>query len=64
MNIVELYEKTPVERHQEIIVSGDRLFFDGEEYIILGDEELKLVHSHKELEQKVDQIREKLGVSK
>jgi hypothetical protein len=28
MNMVGLYEQTPVERHQEIVVSGDRLFFD------------------------------------
>lgn len=64
MNIVELYEQIPLERHQEIIVSGDRLFFDSEEYIIEGDGELKLVHSDKELLNKVDQIRTKLGVSK
>lgn len=64
MNIVELYTQVPVERHQGIIVSGDRLFFDGEEYIIEGDGELKLVHSHKGLEQRLDQIRTKLGVSK
>ena len=49
MNLVGLYKQTPVERHPEIIVSGDRLFFDNEEYIIGGDGELKLVHSDKEL---------------
>jgi len=64
MNLVELYEQLPVEKHQEIVVSGDRLFFEGEEYLILADGELKLVHSDKELLQRVDQIRTKLGISK
>ena len=32
MNLVELYKQTPVKRHSEIIVSSDRLFFDGEEH--------------------------------
>lgn len=62
MNIVELYKQTPVERHQEIVVSGDRLFFDSEEYIINGDGELRLSRSQKDLLQKVDEIRAKLGV--
>ena len=64
MNTVELYEQIPVERHQEIIVSEGRLFFDNEEYIIRGDGELKLVRSDKQLLQKVEQIGTKLGVSK
>ena len=62
MNIVELYKQTPVERHQEIVVSSDRLFFVGEEYIINGDGELRLVRSQKDLLQKIDEIRTKLGV--
>lgn len=64
MNIVELYKQTPVERHKDIVVLGDRLFFDGEEYIIQGEGELKLVHSHKGLEQKIDQIGIKLSIEK
>ena len=32
MNLVELYKQTPEDRHSEIIVSSDRLFFDGEEH--------------------------------
>lgn len=36
MNINELYAKTPVEKHHEIVVSGDRLYFDGEEYVIVS----------------------------
>ena len=63
MNIVELYAQTPVEQHEEIVVSGNRLFFDGEEYIVGEEGELKLVRSEKELSQKVEQIRIKLGIS-
>lgn len=62
MNIVELYKQTPVERHQEIVVSGDRLFFDSEEYVIDGNGELRLARSQKDLLQKIDEIRIKLGV--
>ena len=48
MNLVQLYAQTPVERHHEIIVSGNRLFFDNEEHIIEGEEsELRLVRSDK-----------------
>ncbi len=56
MNIRELYEQVPVERHREIVVSGSRLFYDGEEYLIGADGELALVHSHKALEQKLQQV--------
>ena len=63
MNIMELYAKTPVERHHEIVVSGDRLFLDGEEYVIGGEEELRLVRSNKGLEQHLAQIESKLGIS-
>ena len=50
MNIVELYRQVPVESHPEITISGDRLFFDGEEYVIDEDGKLSLIHSHKGLE--------------
>ena len=62
MNIVELYQKTPVEKLSEILAFGDRLYFDCEEYVILADGELKLVHSHKGIEQGLAQIRTKLGI--
>ena len=62
MNIVELYQQTPVARHSEIIVSSNRLFFNGEEYILQPDGELKLVRSEKELKQKLIAIETKLGV--
>ena len=64
MNLVELYKQTPVARHSEIIVSSDRLFFDGEEYILQGDEELRLVRSEKELKQRLTMIEAKLSTIK
>ena len=64
MNLIELYKQTPVARHSEIIVSSDRLFFDGEEYILQGDEELKFIRSEKELKQKLIAIEAKLGTIK
>ncbi len=60
MNLVELYEQTPIERHGEIVVSGDRLFFDGEEYVVGAKEELRLVRSSKQLEEGLAQIEAKL----
>ena len=62
MKIEELYEKTPAARHQEIVISGDRLFFEGEEYILKGPE-LVLVRSQKGIEEKLAQIETRLGVS-
>ena len=62
MNLVELYKQTPVARHSEIIVSSDRLFFDGEEYILQGDGELKFIRSEKELKQKLTAIEAKLPI--
>ena len=62
MNIVELYKQTPVARHSEIIVSSDRLFFDGEEYVLQGDGELKFIRSEKELKQKLTAIEAKLPI--
>ena len=61
MNIVQLYAKTPVERHSEIVISGDKLFFENEEYVIQGDEELKLIHSHKGLEEELASIKATLN---
>ena len=61
MNLVELYKQTPVERHSEIVVSSDRLYFDGEEYAIAADEELKLIHSHKKLEADIASVKATLN---
>ena len=60
MTIVELYTKTPVARHPEIIVSGKRVFFEDEEYVLQPNENLILVHSDKELKQKLTAIEAKL----
>ena len=62
MNLVQFYEQTPVARHSEIIVSGERVFFDDEEYILQPDGELKLVRSEKELKQKLAAIEAKLAI--
>ena len=62
MNLVELYARTSVARHSEIIVSGERVFFDGEEYIITGiDGELRLVRSEKELKQRLARIEDSVA---
>ena len=61
MNLVELYEQTPVGRHKDIKVAGDKVLvkdIDGnvDEYLITPTEdreELWLVHSDKELIKKV-----------
>ena len=56
MNLVQFYQQTPVKRHSEIVVSGDKLFFEDEEYVIQGDGELRLVRSEKELKQRLARI--------
>lgn len=68
MNLRELYDKVPVEQHKNIKVIGDRVFVkdaDGSmsEYVDNG-EELWLVRSDKELEQRLAQIEAKLSISK
>jgi hypothetical protein len=53
---MELYQQIPASRHHEIVVSGDRLFFDGDEYVIQGDDRLEPVRSIKSLEQQMAEI--------
>jgi hypothetical protein len=55
-NLKELYDQTPVARHPEIVVSRERVFFNDEEYVIVGGGELRLVRSQKRLEERIDQI--------
>jgi len=62
VNLAEFYDTTPVERHHEIVISGDRLFFAKEEFVICPDGELRLVHSHKDIEGRLARIEEKLGI--
>jgi hypothetical protein len=57
VNLVELYAKTPVEEHREIVISGDRVFFNVEEYIIDSDSNLRLIRSQKGLEQKLAELK-------
>lgn len=66
MNLAELYEQTPVERHQDIKVVGDRVFIkdiDGDvvEYLLDGQGELWLVRSDKKLKGDVAAIKNKVG---
>jgi len=66
MNLVELYEQTPVEQHKDIKVVGDRVFVrdaDGgvTEYFVVGDGELWLVRSDKKLKADIKAIKDKVG---
>jgi len=51
-HIIELNAKKPVDRQQEIVFSGDRLSCEGEEYVIEGDGELRLICYSKSLNQR------------
>lgn len=67
MNLVELYQKTPVKRHKDIRVMGDRVLVKDtqgnvEEYLISGDGELWLVRSDREQRQSLKAIKSKLGI--
>lgn len=57
MKVSDLYAQAPRQRHSEIVISGDRLYFDGEEYAISGEGELSLIRSPKNLEQKIDELK-------
>lgn len=52
MNLVELYEQTPMERHKDIIVHRDRVYMrtpEGtDEYLLQSDGQLQLISSSKE----------------
>ena len=66
MNLAELYAQTPVEKHQDIKVAGDKVFVkgvggDAEEYLVDSQGELWLVRSDKELREDVAAIRNKLS---
>lgn len=63
MTLSELYQQPPVSQHPEIVVSGNRVFFDGAEYLLLPGGEMKLLRSQKALEQKLDEILARLSGS-
>lgn len=65
MNIVELYEQTPVDRHGGIVVTADRVFVDTptgkEEYVLKPSGELTLVRSESQVLEVLERIRTRLG---
>ena len=66
MNLIQLYEQLPVERHKDIKVAGDRVLVrdaDGNvaEYLI-SDDELWLVRCDKEQKEDIKAIKAKLGI--
>jgi len=66
MNLVELYQETPVEKHKDTRVIGNRVFVrdeDGDitEYLELEDGELWFINSDKKLKADVGAIKKKLG---
>ncbi len=68
MNLIELYEKIPVDRHKDIKVIADRVFVkdvegNTDEYLISGDGELWPVRSDREQKQDLKAIKSKLGIS-
>lgn len=67
MNLAELYQKTPVERHSDIKVMEGRVLVktaDGciDEYTIDADGELWLIRSNREERQDILAIKAKLGI--
>jgi hypothetical protein len=62
MKLKELYEQTPTAQHAQIVVAGDRVHYDGEEYTLRGDGELVLAHSHRAILERLDQIAAALGI--
>ena len=67
MNLNELYRLTPLERHGDIKVVGDRVFIKDaggtvDEYLIIRDDELWLIHSDREQKETLNAIKSKLGV--
>ena len=66
MNLAELYEKTPIARHKDIKVSGDKVFVKDtngsvDEYLVVDNGELWLVRSDREVKRDVKAIRDRLG---
>ena len=69
MNLMELYQQIPTERHKDIKVTGDGVFVKGtdgsvDEYLICGEEqELWLIRSDREQRQDIKAIKSKLGMT-
>lgn len=68
MNLIELYDQTPVDRHKDIKVIGDKVLVKDtegnvDEYLISGEEEeLWLVRSDREQKRDIKAIKNKLGI--
>ena len=67
MNLAELYQKTPAERHSDIKVTHDRVLVKTEgsgvdEYILDADGELWLMRSGQDERQDILAIKAKLGI--
>ena len=67
MNLVELYLKTPVEKHSQIIVRGDEVYLvddegDANPAYLIKDDQLLPVYSARKLKQDITAIKKKLGV--
>ena len=68
MNLVELYEQMPVDRHGDIKVVGDKVLVrdangNVDEYLLIQDDELWLVRSDREQKQDLKAIKSKLGIT-
>jgi hypothetical protein len=64
MTISELYSQIPPDKHHEVVVSGDRLYYDGDEYIIHSEDEITLIRTQKTLEQKLEEIKSSINTAK
>ena len=67
MNLAELYAQTPVARHKDVKIVGDRVLVkDAEgnvdEYLVSDNEELWFVRSDREQKQDIRAIKTKLGI--
>lgn len=68
MNLIEIYQQIPAERHSDIRVAGDKVFVkdaDGniDEYLNLADGELWLVRSDRKQRKDLEAIKNKLGIA-
>ena len=57
MTLTELYARTPVERHRDILVEGGKVYVltpDGtDEYVLRGNQEIVLIRSEKALKARI-----------
>jgi len=67
MNLDELYEQIPAERHKDIRIAKGRVFVQDAggnvaEYLVLDDEELWLIRCDREQKQDIKAIKAKLSI--